>query len=341
MSSPRMQIGDLAPFTCGITGRKAFWSFDAQAGRALALVVIGRLEPMATTPFFTAFARDATAFAATGADVIGLVDADSPHARAYIESPPPGVELVFCMPEVFQNWRFETVSPVVFALDRALHLIGWTQSRDPSLAVESVLTDLRAEPRDRPRDEPLPAPVLMAPHILEKSFCRELIAHFESSQHTPGGMASVDASGQPFHKIDESKKKRRDLLLGPDDPFNPRVLAAISRVCAPELKKAFCFDATHIDRILVARYDDGGKFLRHRDNADGSVAFRHFALSINLNDDYEGGHLIFPEYNDHRYRPTAGGGIIFSASLLHEACLVTKGSRYVVLTFLHGAAHVG
>jgi predicted 2-oxoglutarate/Fe(II)-dependent dioxygenase YbiX len=32
-----------------------------------------------------------------------------------------------------------------------------------------------------------------------------------------------------------------------------------------------------------------------------------------------------------------GAGIIFSASLLHEAAPVTKGRRYVLLTFLHNA----
>ncbi len=60
---------------------------------------------------------------------------------------------------------------------------------------------------------------------------------------------------------------------------------------------------------------------------------------MNLNTgEYEGGELLFPEYNDHRYCPPAGGGIIFSASLLHEAAPVTSGRRYVLLTFLHGEA---
>ena len=68
-----------------------------------------------------------------------------------------------------------------------------------------------------------------------------------------------------------------------------------------------------------------------------SVAFRQFALSVNLNAEYEGGYLLFPEFNDHRYRPGIGGGILFSTSLLHEATPVTRGHRYVLLTFLHDA----
>ena len=64
----------------------------------------------------------------------------------------------------------------------------------------------------------------------------------------------------------------------------------------------------HTDRLLLARYDFGGFFLRHRDNSAPGVEFRQFALSVNLNDDYDGGHVTFPEYNSRRYRPPAGGG---------------------------------
>ena len=110
----------------------------------------------------------------------------------------------------------------------------------------------------------------------------------------------------------------------------------------PEIKRAFQAEIATADRILLARYDDtGGYFTRHRDNAAPHTAFREFAVSINLNtDDYEGGELLFAEFDDHRYSPPAGSAIIFSASLLHEAAPVTKGSRYVLLSFL-GTATVG
>ena len=64
-----------------------------------------------------------------------------------------------------------------------------------------------------------------------------------------------------------------------------------------------------------------------------------FAISLNLNThEYEGGELCFPEFDDHRYNPPAGGALVFSASLLHEAMPVTRGSRYVLLSFLGSAA---
>jgi len=128
-------------------------------------------------------------------------------------------------------------------------------------------------------------------------------------------------------------------VLGPRDPFLSPVMAGILMRCLPEMRRAFHIDIRHTDRILLARYDEsGGYFRRHRDNSAPSVAFRQFALSINLNDDYEGGHVLFPEYNSRRYRPRAGSGVVFSCSLLHEAAAVTRGRRYCVLTFLHDSA---
>jgi len=171
---------------------------------------------------------------------------------------------------------------------------------------------------------------------LSSGFCHELIEHFESNPHSDGGMASIDATGNPFHKIDHNKKKREDCIITPADAVHERILNALARRCLPEIKKAFQFDVSYTDRILIARYDHtGGYFLRHRDNVAPSIAFRQFAISINLNTEYDGGYLLFPEYNSHRYRPPQGSGIIFSASLLHEATAITRGSRYVLLTFFH------
>jgi predicted 2-oxoglutarate/Fe(II)-dependent dioxygenase YbiX len=55
-------------------------------------------------------------------------------------------------------------------------------------------------------------------------------------------------------------------------------------------------------------------------------------------EDYEGGNLRFPEFDDRSYRAPSGGAIVFSCSLMHEALPVTKGKRYCVLPFLYDEA---
>ena len=222
-------------------------------------------------------------------------------------------------------------------MDRGVRVVAVIDP-DEAGAAETALAAVAVLPREAARDVILPAPVLHIPGVFTSAFCRELIAHFEASPHEVGGMAAIDAQGKDIHKIDAAKKHRDDFVLGPRDPYLGRALNGLIRAVLPEMKKAFHIDACHTDRLMIARYDDsGGYFRRHRDNSAPSVAFRQFALSVNLNSEYEGGNVLFPEYNSHRYKPGTGAGVVFSCSLLHEAAPVTKGRRYVLLTFLHNA----
>ncbi|HEX9168030.1 MAG TPA: 2OG-Fe(II) oxygenase [Roseiarcus sp.] len=94
---------------------------------------------------------------------------------------------------------------------------------------------------------------------------------------------------------------------------------------------------TRIERDLVARYDaeSGGHFGPHRDDTGISVAHRRFAVSINLNADFDGGEISFPEYSPRTFKAAPGTAVVFSASILHQVARVTRGRRYVFLTFLY------
>ncbi len=98
---------------------------------------------------------------------------------------------------------------------------------------------------------------------------------------------------------------------------------------------------TRLETLRIGCYDSAnqGFFGAHRDNTTPYTAHRRFAMSLNLNDgDYEGGCLRFPEFGPDLYAPGAGGAVIFSCHLLHEALPVTKGRRFAVFSFLSGAA---
>ena len=135
-------------------------------------------------------------------------------------------------------------------------------------------------------------------------------------------------------------KKRRDATIN-DEALKVETRTAISRRLLPEIRKAFRFTATRVERYIVARYDaeDGGYFRAHRDNLTSGTAHRQFAVSINLNaEEFAGGDLRFPEYGMRTYRPPTGGAVVFSCSLLHEATPVTRGSRYAFLPFFYDEA---
>ena len=159
-------------------------------------------------------------------------------------------------------------------------------------------------------------------------------ACFESGGGKESGFMQ-DAAGRSVENFDDGWKRRRDFHL--TDPHLIRNLRArIGRRICPEIEKAFQMRPTRIERDLVARYDaeTGGHFAPHRDDTGISVAHRRFAVSINLNADFDGGEISFPEYSPRTFKAAPGTAVVFSASILHRVSRVTRGRRYVYLTFL-------
>ena len=330
-----LRPGDKLPFCYGMDAQQRSWSFEDQAGRASILLVAGDAPPSDVAALIEAFAATSEVFATRGAVVRVLARACAP---GWATAPPvDGAPLA----HVMSSALFEAVAaPCVLVADRALRLVARLDARTPEAATAQALAALDALPFETARRVSAPAPVLVVPGVLDADACARLIARFEGGEHREGAMASVDAAGAPSRRIDLEKKRRRDLELDPAEPLHVEVVAALSARLAPEIAKAFHVQVAHLDRILLARYDDtGGWFRRHRDNSSAHLAYRQFAVTLNLNTgEYEGGELLFPEYNDHRHAPPAGGALVFSASLLHEALPVKRGRRYVLLAFLHSDA---
>jgi predicted 2-oxoglutarate/Fe(II)-dependent dioxygenase YbiX len=108
----------------------------------------------------------------------------------------------------------------------------------------------------------------------------------------------------------------------------------------PAIERFFQFSATRMDRSIVTCYDSaaGGHFYRHRDNVNVGAQHRRFAVSINLNKDYDGGDLVLPEFGHRAYRTPVGGAIVMSCGALHQVTPVTRGRRYAFVAFLYGEA---
>lgn len=178
------------------------------------------------------------------------------------------------------------------------------------------------------------APVLFVPHALDPADCARLIALWESSE-TAGTGVEVNVGDGRGESTDPQRKRRSDLTV--TDPELQRTLSShIGRRVMPEIRKAFVFEATRFEGFKIGCYhaEDAGFFTAHRDNLSPATAHRRFGLTVNLNEEYEGGELRFPEYGPDRYRPAAGEALVFSGSHLHEVLPVTAGRRFVLLSFL-------
>lgn len=220
------------------------------------------------------------------------------------------------------------------AIDPSMRVLGWMSLDQGARLFEHIA---RMGPPQDHAAAPLHAPVMIVPRILEPHLCRKLIDIYRADGGAPSGVMR-ERNGKTIGVLDDFKRRRDTTLT--DDALLTELRIRIRDRLAPEVLKAFQYQATRIERYIVACYDaaDGGYFKPHRDNTTPATAHRKFAVSINLNaEDFEGGDLRFPEYGPRTYRPPTGGAVVFSCSLLHEATPVTRGTRYAFLPFLFDA----
>jgi predicted 2-oxoglutarate/Fe(II)-dependent dioxygenase YbiX len=236
----------------------------------------------------------------------------------------------------------QSYTPFSVLLDERLRVValaplGDDHERHMALLMEALagLPSLEAAPAAN-----TPAPILNVPRIFEPALCRALIRHYEEHGGGESGFMR-DMGGKTVGIYDYSFKRRRDQEIA-DEPLRKACMVRIADRLVPEIRKAFQFHATRIERYIVACYDaeTRGHFRAHRDDTTRATAHRKFAVSIVLNTgEFEGGDLRFAEFGRQGYSPSPGGAIVFSCSLLHELTPVTRGKRYAFLPFLYDEAN--
>jgi len=179
------------------------------------------------------------------------------------------------------------------------------------------------------------APVLVLPNVFEPEFCQQLIARYQASGGEETGFMR-DVGGKTVQLHDYGHKRRRDHIIEDQDTMR-QIILRFNRSVVPELLKVCQYKASQMERFLVGCYraEDSGHFAPHRDNTTRGTAHRRFAASVNLNADFEGGEVSFPEYGARGFKPPPGGAVVFSCSLLHAVSKVTCGERYAFLPFIY------
>ena len=343
--------GDPVPWFHAATDRNPRYAFDSVAGRYVLLAFLGSGAHPASAAAWDALraARDAGVFddhralafavsadpadRAPGADGTARLGDARPGLRVFRDH---GLDLSrlygAAAPAEAGSGGQPTYVPFALLLDPTLRVLA----SEPVARIDALIGALAGLPPPALHaGGEAPAPVLVLPRVLEPEFCRRLIGLYEAAGGAESGfMREVD--GRTVGILDAAHKRRRDYTIE-DESVQDALRSRIERRLVPEIAKAFQFRATRIERYIVACYDaaEGGHFRAHRDNTTKGTAHRRFAVSINLNDGFDGGDLRFPEFGTRRYRPPAGGAVVFSCSLLHEATRVTRGVRYATLPFLY------
>ncbi len=219
---------------------------------------------------------------------------------------------------------------------RAIADIAWDHPAGHAQLLSSVLRSLPTV--DNAAGVPMNAPVLIVPRIFDFPLCDLLVKLYEQVGGTDSGFL-LDQEGKTATMIDHRLKRRQDMIIAAPE-LRQSIRSHIVTRLAPAISRFFQFEVTRMDRHIVCCYDNavGGHFFRHRDNVNAGARHRRFAATINLNSDYDGCDLIFPEFGRRTYRAPVGGAIVFSTGGLHEVTPITRGRRYAFVPFLYGEA---
>ncbi len=228
-------------------------------------------------------------------------------------------------------------SPRTIVLDpmlRAVANIAWDDPQGHAQILARVLASLPTV--DELAGVPLTAPALIVPRVLDFGFCDLLVQLYDKVGGEDSGFL-VDHDGKTATIVNHAMKQRRDMIIAVPE-LRDAIRGQVIRRLLPAVERYFQFAATRMDRYMVSCYDSaiGGHFHRHRDNVNAGAQHRRFAVSINLNRDYDGCDLIFPEFGRRSYRAPVGGAVVFSCGALHEVTPITRGRRYALIPFLYG-----
>ena len=345
-----LHVGEPAPwFEARSTTRDVF-AVDSTGGRYIVLCFYGSADPKGKAAIDVAFAHPSL-FDDQRATFFGVSIDPADEAKRRVVGRVPGYRFFWdfdgaisrrygAIPHDAEpgkgNVRLRRLWVVLDPTLRTLKVLPFQQDGGDALEVMQFLQSL--PPPDRYAGFEVQAPVLVLPNVFEPEFCQTLIGLYQTSGGEETGFMR-DVGGKTVQLHDYGHKRRRDHIIE-DQEIMRQVMQRFNRAVVPELRKACQYHATQMERFLVGCYraEDSGHFAPHRDNTTKGTAHRRFAASVNLNADFEGGEVSFPEYGPRGFKPPPGGAVVFSCSLLHAVSKVTRGIRYAFLPFIYDDA---
>jgi cephalosporin hydroxylase/predicted 2-oxoglutarate/Fe(II)-dependent dioxygenase YbiX/peroxiredoxin len=330
-----VRLGDPVPwFGAPMPGGGSF-NLQVAAGRWIVLAFLGRADAAADGALDDLF-RD-VAFDEDHVVFCGIVTAPPTALDAFAKWTREAVSFVADPDGTISRLFGAADQPRLFVLDPMLRAIANIPGDATGGHIKAARELIKSLPDvDSSAGVPLTAPVLTVPRVLDFPLCETLIRVFDEVGGEDSGFL-LDVEGRTTRLIDHRLKRRKDLVVV-HPVLREAMRSQVVRRLVPAIERFFQYKVTRLDRYIVSCYDSvvGGHFHRHRDNDNVGAQHRRFAVTINLNKDYEGGDLIFPEFGRRSYRAPMGGAVVFSCGALHQVTPVTAGRRYAFVAFLYG-----
>ncbi len=138
--------------------------------------------------------------------------------------------------------------------------------------------------------------------------------------------------------VDTSTRSARILDVTAGADILARFEAEVRRRILPLISEIWRADFDGIEGTQLVGYKPGGHYDTHQDSGQ-TFADRYFTVVCYLNDDFEGGHTSFPSL-PYQAQPRTGKAVIFPSAYYHCAEPVTRGEKFVLITWICGPVPV-
>lgn len=120
--------------------------------------------------------------------------------------------------------------------------------------------------------------------------------------------------------------------LNPESDLHKELLETIIASINEYGKNYPSLRITQGEHLRIMRYPEGGFYAPHADS--GPENGRTLSISLFLNDDFEGGELVFPKQGV-TIKPKAGQIVLFPSNFIyiHESTKITSGVKYSVVSW--------
>jgi len=185
--------------------------------------------------------------------------------------------------------------------------------------------------------------ILVKPNIISVDGLKEIREHIENSEKTDLSVFNPTKSNETGGTEWIVNKKVRDTQIVDMGPLFPKIEELMKNVVREVINPFYGIEISESEVPQILSYGIGGHYSPHIDaeslwrTPDGDLIWkkstdRDISIVFYLNDDFEGGDLIFPDHHI-RVRPEPGMMVCFPSNhhYKHGVEPVTKGKRYSIV----------
>jgi len=162
--------------------------------------------------------------------------------------------------------------------------------------------------------------------FLSKEECNSILNKFVNADLKVAKTSNSESSNSPL-KLRDSKVVFTQL---------PHYKKKLENVLRNEIKiKGFELDK--IENFQFTKYELNGHYDWHRDSMNFDYYAKRFcSVVIQLNNEYDGGELLYKNHNDDvvEFKKGVGNLFIFNSSILHKVNSITVGERYSLVSWI-------